>query len=577
MAKRAQALREGFTDRARPGYEPAMTFLQEAPELPHPFHADGLLREYVARRFQGPERAKVEAELVELGTLASGPLYRAQLEDRLNDPELVSWDPWGRRIDQIRITRVWEEAERLTAKHGLVATAYEGEYGDQSRVFMFLKNFVVQASLDVYSCPLAMTDGAARTLLEHENRALIDRALPRLTSRDPSTAWTSGQWMTERTGGSDVGLSETVAKQVDGVWRLYGVKWFTSATTAQMALTLARPEGNGPGGRGLALFYLETRDEHGVPNQVTLHRLKDKLGTRKVPTAELTLDGTIATPVVGLGDGVRNITPMLNVTRTWNAVASAWGMRRGLHLAKDYARRRFAFGATLSDKPLHADTLAGLEAEAEGAFLLSFRAAELLGKLEAKTATESELALLRVMTPIVKLTTGKQAVEIASEVLESFGGAGYVEDTGLPRLLADAQVLPIWEGTTNVLSLDTLRALAKGDAAAALTEEVKRLRSAVSHPELGTLADAAMKAFGAAQAWLVSKQGEPERLEAGARRFAITLGRALELLYLTEHAQAMQGGPSAARAAYAARRFAGHGVTRLADYEPTESRTLASL
>ncbi len=519
----------------------------------------------------------MEAELLELATLAAGPLYQAQLEDRLNEPELISWDPWGRRIDEIRVTKLWEEAQRLTAKHGLVATAYEGEYGDRSRVFMFLKNFVVQASLDVYSCPLAMTDGAARTLLDHENRALIDRALPRLISRDPATAWTSGQWMTERTGGSDVGLSEAVARQVDGVWRLDGVKWFTSATTAQMALTLARPEGNGPGGRGLALFYLETKDASGASNHVTIHRLKDKLGTRKVPTAELTIEGAVAVPVAGLANGVRNITPMLNITRTWNAVASAWGMRRGLHLAKDYARRRVAFGAALSDKPLHLDTLAGVEAEAEGAFLLAFRAVEILGKVESKTATESEQALLRVMTPIVKLTTGKQAVEIASEVVESFGGAGYVEDTGLPRLLADAQVLPIWEGTTNVLSLDTLRALAKSDTANALAGEVKRLRAAVSHAELTPLADAGVKAISAAQSWLVGAQSQPERLEAGARRFALTLGRSLELLLLTEHAQHMQTSGAGARAMYAARRFAGHGVMRLADFDVAESRGLASL
>src|SRR5439155_8705142 len=144
-----------------------------------------------------------------------------------------------------------------------------------------------------------------------------------------------GQWMTERTGGSDVGLSETVARQSPEGWRLYGTKWFTSATTSQMALTLARPEGNGPGGRGLALFYLEVRDAEGRPN-VQLNRLKDKLGTRKVPTAELTLDGARAQPVAGLSDGIRNISSMLNITRTWNAVMAASGMRRGLALARDY-------------------------------------------------------------------------------------------------------------------------------------------------------------------------------------------------------------------------------------------------
>ena len=238
----------------------------------------------------------------------------------------------------------------------------------------------------------------------------------------------------QRTGGSDVGLSETTAKRDGEQFLLYGTKWFTSATTAQMALTLARPEGNGPGGRGLALFYVELRDEQGRYNGLSVNRLKDKLGTKKVPTAELTLAGMRAVPVAGLSDGVRNISSMLNVTRTWNAVMSAAGMRRALALATDYAHRRTAFGALLIDKPLHRDTLAGLVAETEGAFLLAFRAVELLGKREARTASESDLHLLRVLTPIAKLTTGKQAVAVASEAMESCGGAGYVEDTGLPPL-----------------------------------------------------------------------------------------------------------------------------------------------
>jgi alkylation response protein AidB-like acyl-CoA dehydrogenase len=170
--------------------------------------------------------------------------------------------------------------------------------------------------------------------------------------------------MTESIGGSDVGLSETVARRDDdGQWRLYGRKWFTSAATSQMALTLARPDGNPAGGKGLALFYLETRDQAGQLDHILVHRLKDKLGTRKVPTAELTLDGTRATPVAGLGDGVKGIAPMLNITRTWNGVSSVAYMRRAIALARDYARRRVAFGAPLADKPLHLDTLAGMQAE----------------------------------------------------------------------------------------------------------------------------------------------------------------------------------------------------------------------
>jgi alkylation response protein AidB-like acyl-CoA dehydrogenase len=437
--------------------------------------------------------------------------------------------------------------------------------------------YLFSPSTDVYSCPLAMTDGAAHTLIDTGNAELIARAVPRLTSRDPKNAWTSGQWMTESTGGSDVGLTETVAqREPRGGFRLYGRKWFTSAATSNMALTLARPEGNGPGGRGLALFYLETRDERGQLANIEIHRLKDKLGTRKVPTAELTLHGTPAIAVKGLDQGVRNISPMLNVTRTWNAVSSACGMRRGLALARDYARRRVAFGAPLSEKALHLDTLAGLAAELEGAFQLSFWSGELLGAIESGEATDRERTLFRLVTPIAKLTTAKQAVAAASELLECFGGAGYVEDTGLPVLLRDAQVLPIWEGTTNVLSLDTLRALSRDrDAFAVLSEEVGAMVR-VSDRELAAAGTRALASIQHAGEWLVATMGnDPLDVEAGARRVALTLGRSLELALLVRQAQYALDHHRDGRTRTAALRFARERLDLVDDAPRNEMRALA--
>jgi acyl-CoA dehydrogenase len=218
-----------------------------------------------------------------------------------------------------------------------------------------------------------------------------------------------------------------------------------------MALTLARPAGNGRGGSGLAMFYVETRDDQGRLNGIRVERLKDKLGTRKVPTAELLLDGARAELVGEARNGTRAIEPMLVVTRTWNSVSSVAFMRRAVALAKSYARERSAFGLKLHELPLHVETLAQLEAETRAAFLLTFELVELLGRQEANELSPEQAALLRLLTPIAKLVTAKQAVAVVSEAIEAFGGAGYVEDTGLPVLLRDTQVLPIWEGTTNVL------------------------------------------------------------------------------------------------------------------------------
>ena len=544
-----------------------MAFFQDPPQLANQYDDDPMLPTWIARHVPA-----IAQELRELGDLAV-TLYGKQLADRANEPVLTQWDAWGNRIDRIDVSPLWVEAQVLAAKHGMVAAGYEKTHGAHARTHQFAVVHVLGPSLDVYSCPLAMTDGAARTLLGSGNQALIDKFVPFLTSRDPQAMWTSGQWMTERTGGSDVSQSETVAKRDGDRWRLWGTKWFTSATTSQIALTLARPEGNPDGSRGLAMFLVELRDAAGRLQDIQVNRLKDKLGTRKVPTAELTLAGTPATMVGAPSDGVRQITPMLSVTRTWNAVSAVSGMRRALALASDFAHRRKAFGALLVDKPLHADTLAGLEAEYAGAFCLAFRAVTLLGALE-HGGTDQDERLARALVPIAKLTTGKQAVAIASEAIECCGGAGYVEDTGLPALLRDAQVLPIWEGTTNVLSIDTLRALGKGGALEAVTAEIEANASAAKDPSLVRPVEIARAAAKHAIAWVTDAMTQPERLEAGARRFAMTLGRSLELALLVGHAQWCLDNGFGPRTAAAARRFANSAVDLVDDLPLDDTKLL---
>jgi len=553
-------------------------FNQSPPELGNQYDDDRPLRSIIARLIPTDARAHVERELRAMGELAGGELYRLSLEDRSNEPTLTHWSPWGERIDRIEVTKLWQRGAEIVPALGVVATAYERKLGALSRVHQFALAYLFTPSSDVYTCPLAMSDGAARTLIASGNTALIDRAVPRLTSRDPKSFWTSGQWMTESTGGSDVGKSETVAtREPDGSYRLWGRKWFTSATTSEMALTLGRPEGGAPGGRGLALFYVETRDENGRLRNIEVNRLKDKLGTRKVPTAELMLHGTPATPVIGLDHGIRNIAPMLNITRTWNTMCSVSSMRRGLALARSYAKKRHAFGALLSEKPLHLDTLADLAAETEAAAHLAFAVIEILGRLEANEARTHDETLLRLLTPIAKLTTGKQVVAVLSEVLECFGGAGYVEDTGLPVLLRDAQVLPIWEGTTNVLSMDTLRAMGHGPEVVAALESLLAERvDAIADPELRAIGERARTAIRRANGWLAETFGtSPLDVEASARRYALTLGRSLELALLAHHADWSLAHEKDGRAKLAAIRFARAPFDLLASRPRDESAALA--
>jgi alkylation response protein AidB-like acyl-CoA dehydrogenase len=550
-----------------------MPFFQEPPRLGNQYDDDALLREYVERVFPDDARRELEPHLREMGELSAGEL--ADLSQRALDdePELVHFDPWGRRVDEIRVPEAWTRMARVACERGLVAIPYERRSGALSRVHQFALAYLFAPSSLVYTCPLAMTDGAARTLQVHGNRPLLETALPRLVSRDPGRFWTSGQWMTERIGGSDVGATETVARREGAAWRLHGTKWFTSATTSEMALTLARPEGNPPGGKGLALFYLELRNGAGTLNGIRINRLKDKLGTRMLPTAELELEGALAQPVAGLTDGVKAISPMLQITRTWNAICAIGSMRRAVALARDYAGRRRAFGAPLVAQPLQLEVLAGLQARLEADFLLTFRAVELLGQEEAGEASDSDRLLARLLQPIVKLVTGKDAVAVASEALEAFGGAGYIEDTGLPVLLRDAQVLPIWEGTTNVLSLDVLRAIGDGEAIELLRADAQRRVLAATAHELKEAGAAALKAMEQAVGWARGARGDRARYEGGARALAFTLGRAYALALVVEHAQWLcdrdgRGAPAARRCAAIARRLAAAGPSSLEALTP---------
>jgi acyl-CoA dehydrogenase len=553
-----------------------MGFTQQGPLLDNQYLEDRLLRSLLRRVLPQPVLAAIEPGLTEFGERVA-EWYPAQVAAHAEQPALVPFDAWGNRIDRIELGAFWREAPALAARHGLVAAGYDPTHGAHARLHQFALAYLFTASSEIYSCPLAMTDGAVRCLLDAGNKLLIDRAVPHLTSRDPAQFWTSGQWMTETTGGSDVGGTETIARvDEQGRWRLHGRKWFTSAVVCDMALTLARPEGNGPGADNLALFYVEPRRPDGRFRNLTIDRLKPKLGTRKLPTAEITLDGTPAHLVGETRHGVRMIAPMLNVTRLWNAVAAVALFRRGLALARAYATRRVVFGMPLIDHALHQETLADLQAELEAGFHLTFYIAELLGRAEHGQIDEAHAHLLRLMTPACKLMTAKQAVSGLSEVCEAFGGAGYIEDTGIPTLLRDAQVLPIWEGTTNVLSLDVQRVLGQVGGLQPWLLAVRSLASQATASELDPVMRLVRETTTRTAEWLAQHGKSRDAMAAGARGLAMTLARTLALAVLARHADWTMRAESDPRPMAAARRFARLGINRLVDPASAEARMLAT-
>lgn len=442
-------------------------FVQEMPRLRNPFIEDTFLQTYLKRTMPEEVRQDVFADLESFGVRIRDEIDLLGRQAEENIPYHRPFNGWGERIDALVTSSAWKEMHSIAASERLVAIAYQRMHQQWSRLYQMVKLYLFAPSSGLYSCPLAMTDGAAKLIEGAGDQFLLEKPYKHLTSDDPKQFWTSGQWMTERGGGSDVaGGTDTVATlQPSGSYHLHGYKWFTSATDANMAFTLARvTDENGlvtDGTKGLSLFYLETRKEDGTYNNLEIQCLKNKLGTRQLPTAELLLDGTEARLVGEIGRGVPGISPMLTITRLHNSISAVAGMRRFLQLSRDYSTRRVAFGSFLADHPLHMQTLARMEIEARGCTLFVFEMCRLLGLDDCGMASPNDVHLLRLLTPVLKLYTAKQAVAVASESLESFGGQGYIEDTGLPAMFRDAQVLPIWEGTTNVLSLDVLRVLQK--------------------------------------------------------------------------------------------------------------------
>lgn len=532
------------------------SFLQTPPVLPNAWTSDRVLREGLGYHLGDDLFDRATPALADLGRVVTEPdvlALGARAEREL--PRLVGYAPWGERVDDIEVSAAWKELGRIGVEAGVAAIPYEdGPYGDKARIVWAGVLSLWGPSSALYSCPIAMTDGAARTMLTHGGTAEAE-VVERLTSRDPARAWTSGQWMTETAGGSDVGRTDTVARRdADGTWRLFGTKWFTSATTAEVALTLARPEGAPDGSRGLVLFRIHRTLDDGSRNNIAIRRLKDKLGTRALPTAELELQGAVAYPVgePDFGTGVKRIATMLNITRIHNSLGASGALRRGLAWARAYARVREVFGRPLHTMPAHRATLADLAVDHAASLALVLRCCELTGRHEHGVANEHELAVLRCLTPVTKLTTARWSIAGVTEAMEAIGGVGYCEDSTIPALVRNTHVIPIWEGTTNVLSLDVLRAAQKSAALEALLADIRSMVEGLADdPHSGETTRAVLAAGRELGKRAAETSDDVERAEAGARSLAMGAGAtyACALLCRQGHWAARRGATFTAAAA----------------------------
>lgn len=512
---------------------PYSGFIQQIPKLNNEFTDDEFLQHYLQTYFPADALKEITPDLQQFGKRVAGEFIEWARDAEINQPQLTQFDAWGKRIDEIKVSPGWLNLEKVAAEDGLVAIGYERKYGEFSRLYQFVKLYLYTASSAIYSCPLAMSDGAARLIELYGDDYLKTGPYLGLTSRNLAAFKTSGQWMTERTGGSDVSRSMTFATPDGNDYVLRGHKWFTSAITANMAFTLASTEQPAAGKRApLSLFYLPIRNEDGTLNGIEVEALKDKLGTRALPTAQLLLTGAKARLVGEKGKGVRTIATLFNITRIYNTISAVSYMRRAYSLSKAYSSLRETFGKKIEQHSLHRSSLREMEIAYQSNTILALFLARMLGKEECNTATENEKMLLRFLTPVAKLFTAKQSIKYASEHIEMFGGLGYLEDTGIPVMLRDVQTLSIWEGTTNVLSLDMLRAAEKENGFEAFKEFASGILAGTLTTELAEQQSAIQQKVNALFDFIAGLKS-PEALVSASRDIALyTAELSIALLWL---------------------------------------------
>ncbi len=436
------------------------------------YAADAGLRQLLALYLPTATRAKLEPHFKRLGALAGGRLDELARTADQNGPLLHPRDKFGRDEDWIEYHPSYREMEAIAFGdfqfHAMSHRA--GVLGLDAPMHPVAKYacqyLFVQGEFGIM-CPISVTDTSIHLLRKYASPELKDYLLPRMLSADPAVQWKGTQFMTEKAGGSDIGRVETVARNEGGTWRLTGEKWFCSHADADVALMLARPEGAPEGTRGLGLFALPRRLEDGSRNSYRIVRLKDKLGTRSMASGEIKLEGAVAYPVGRLDQGLKQMMDQVNLSRLSHGVRAAAMMRRCVNEALVVARHRVAFSKPIIEHPLLRRQLMKLMVPAEQALSMAMAAAASMA--EADGGSNDAGDVLRILTPLMKFRACRDNVTVATGAMEVRGGNGYIEEWVNARLVRDAQIGLLWEGTSNINALDVIgRAVGRSKAHKAL-------------------------------------------------------------------------------------------------------------
>ncbi|WP_394218471.1 acyl-CoA dehydrogenase family protein [Halobacillus trueperi] len=388
---------------------------------------------------------------------------RAVHTDREGQPKLIKYDKMGHDISEVWLNEGYKKTIEETYGEGIVGYLHKdipelGQKGDY--LYSYAQGYLLSQAEPGFYCPVTLTMATAYLIDHYADEELRAKYLPHVISTGEVELYEGATFLTERQGGSDVGANEVKAIKEGGHYRIHGEKYFASnAGACGVAMVLARTEGAPSGSKGLSLFLVPWRNEEGDLNGIQIRRLKDKLGVRAVPSAEVEFTGAKAFMVGEAERGFYYMMEALNLSRVCNAVASIGIMRRSLTEAQDYATKRNAFGQALIEYPMVKDTLVSMTVKQEVETRAVFDLIQAFEKVARKPeeARIEEHILNRVRIAILKKETAEQAVDFTHEAIEMHGGNGYIEDFVTPRLLRDAQVLTVWEGTANILGLEVLK------------------------------------------------------------------------------------------------------------------------
>ncbi|OUM84678.1 MAG: isovaleryl-CoA dehydrogenase [Bacillus thermozeamaize] len=460
------------------------------PEKPNFYLEDPNLQYLMRRYLPASMQEWADRELTRFGELVAGPVdERAAYTDREGKPRLVKYNRRGEDISLIVKNEGYLQTVKEVYGMGIVGYLYRDipELGCKAPyMYSYLQGYLLSESEPGFYCPVTLTMSAAHLVDRYGTPEQKEAYLTGLTSLDAETLYEGATWLTERQGGSDVGANLTVAvpdpEKGPGVYRLTGEKFFASNAGAMVAMVLARVNPDLPGTRGLGLFLVPWIKPDGTRNSIYVRRLKEKLGVNAVPSAEVILEEAEGYLVGDPDKGFKYMAEALNISRICNAVASAGIMRRAFYEALHYARERKAFGQTIIQYPMVKQTLVRMLVELEVNTGSTFDMIRFFDKSNSGQATPEEDVMARMLIPLIKYRTGEVAKELTHQAIETLGGNGYIEEYVTPRLLRDAQVLTVWEGTANILALDLWRVIQKFRADEVFLQVMQREVEALTHP-----------------------------------------------------------------------------------------------